>query len=116
MRVYLWLMPLESMVNPLKSRSLLLMLVVIGALAWGATQVMQTAPESESPAENAAEPAESSLLTIDPAEMQKPWQGDLDGMIERRMIRVLTVNSKTFYFVDKGTQRGSAVDLSSRSS
>jgi len=99
------------MVNPLKSRSLLLILVVIGALAWGATQVMQTAPESESPAEPAAEPAESALLTIDPAELQKPWQGDLDGMIERRMIRVLTVNSKTFYFVDKGTQRGSTVDF-----
>ncbi len=32
-------------------------------------------------------------------------------MIERRLIRVLTVNSKTFYFVDKGTQRGSTVDF-----
>ena len=42
--------------------------------------------------------------------MQKPWTGDLDGMIERRVIRVLTVNSKTFYFIDKGTQRGTVVD------
>jgi membrane-bound lytic murein transglycosylase MltF len=50
-------------------------------------------------------------LTIDLAEMQKPWTGDLDGMIERRVIRVLTVNSKTFYFHDKGTQRGTVVDL-----
>ena len=31
-------------------------------------------------------------------------------MIERRVIRVLTVNSKTFYFVDKGVQRGIVVD------
>src|SRR5689334_2243133 len=45
-------------------------------------------------------------LTIDPAQMQKPWTGDLDGMIERHVIRVLTVNSKTFYFQDKGTLRG----------
>ncbi len=34
------------------------------------------------------------------------WTGDLDGMTERRMIRVLTVYSKTVYFVDKGTERG----------
>ena len=31
-------------------------------------------------------------------------------MIERRLIRVLTVNSKTIYFVDKGVLRGTAVD------
>ena len=50
-------------------------------------------------------------LTIDPKQMQKPWKGDLDGMIERRVIRVLTVNSKTFYFNDRGTLRGTVVDF-----
>ena len=55
--------------------------------------------------------AAGGTLTIDPAAMQKPWTGDLDGMIERQVIRVLTVNSKTFYFHDKGTQRGVAVDF-----
>ena len=45
-------------------------------------------------------------LTIKPEEAMKPWTGDLDGMIERRVIRILTVYSKTFYFVDKGTPRG----------
>src|SRR6186997_1334228 len=54
--------------------------------------------------------ATGATLTIDPAELQKPWTGDLDGMIERRVIRVLTVNSKTFYFVDKGVSRGIVVD------
>ena len=54
--------------------------------------------------------AGGAALNIDLAAMQKPWTGDLDGMIERRVIRVLTVNSKTFYFVDKGVQRGIAVD------
>ena len=38
------------------------------------------------------------------------WTGDLDGMIERRVIRVLTTYSKTNYFVDKGTQRGLVYD------
>ena len=34
------------------------------------------------------------------------WTGDLDGMVERRVIRVLTVYSKTTFFVDKGAQMG----------
>ncbi len=50
-------------------------------------------------------------LTIDPAMMMKPWKGDLDGMINRKVIRVLSVNSKTFYFQDKGTQRGATYDI-----
>lgn len=41
----------------------------------------------------------------------KPWTGDLDGMIERGFIRVLTTYSKTFYFVDKGVQRGAIPDI-----
>ena len=45
-------------------------------------------------------------LTISPKEAMEPWTGDLEGMIERGFIRVLTVYSKTFYFVDKGVQRG----------
>jgi membrane-bound lytic murein transglycosylase MltF len=40
----------------------------------------------------------------------KPWTGDLDGMLKRRMIRVLVPYSKTFFFVDKGTQRGISHD------
>jgi membrane-bound lytic murein transglycosylase MltF len=38
----------------------------------------------------------------------KKWTGDLDGMIKRRQIRILVPYSKTFYFVDRGTQRGLA--------
>ena len=59
----------------------------------------------------ASQKASGGTLTIDPAAMQKPWTGDLEGMIERGLIRVLTVNSKTFYFHDKGTQRGTVVDF-----
>jgi membrane-bound lytic murein transglycosylase MltF len=38
--------------------------------------------------------------------VEQPWTGDYDGMVKRRRIRVLVTNSKTFYFVDKGTPRG----------
>ena len=37
---------------------------------------------------------------------EKAWTGDLDGMVERRKIRVLVPYSKTFYFLDGATQRG----------
>jgi membrane-bound lytic murein transglycosylase MltF len=50
-------------------------------------------------------------LNISPEEMMKPWTGDLDGMVERGVIRVLTVYSKTFYFVNKGVQRGAVPDI-----
>jgi len=49
-------------------------------------------------------------LTIDPATVMQPWKGDLDQMVERRMIRVLVVPSQTFYFNDHGTQRGITYD------
>jgi membrane-bound lytic murein transglycosylase MltF len=47
-------------------------------------------------------------LALDPITTR--WTGDFDGMRERRMIRVLTVYSKTLYFIDKGTPRGTAYD------
>ncbi len=39
------------------------------------------------------------------------WTGDLEGMVERRRIRILVVPSRTSYFVDKGQQRGISYDL-----
>ena len=65
----------------------------------------------------AAEPKSSAQtqqrqkLTLKMDEAMKPWKGDLEGMIDRKVIRVLTTYSKTFYFMDKGTQRGAAYDI-----
>ena len=58
----------------------------------------------------AAPEADDGTLTINIDALRSSWTGDLDGMIERRAIRVLTVNSKTIYFVDKGVLRGTAVE------
>jgi len=41
----------------------------------------------------------------------KPWIGDFGEMAEKRQIRVLVVYSKTFYFLDRGRQRGISFDL-----
>src|SRR5262249_17905506 len=59
-------------------------------------------PVHAADAGESAEKPQSGKLTVDPREIQKPWTGDLDGMLQRRIIRVLTVYSKTFYFTDKG--------------
>ena len=40
----------------------------------------------------------------------KPWSGDFDGMLERRVVRVLVPYSRTLYFNDKGAQRGLVAD------
>jgi membrane-bound lytic murein transglycosylase MltF len=39
------------------------------------------------------------------------WTGDLDQLIKRRFIRVLVAHSKTFFFVDRGTPRGTSYDV-----
>ena len=54
---------------------------------------------------------DDGALSLDIAAANKPWKGDLDGMIERGLIRVLVVPSRTFYFVDKGVQKGATYDL-----
>lgn len=41
----------------------------------------------------------------------KPWTGDFDAMLERRVIRVLVPYSRTLYFVDKGQERGLTAEL-----
>src|SRR5262249_45050558 len=39
------------------------------------------------------------------------WKGDFDGMKKRRLIRVLVPYSKTFYYVEKGRQRGISYEV-----
>ncbi len=41
----------------------------------------------------------------------KPWKGDYDGMVQRRMIRVLVVYNKMAYTVDRGAQQGLTYDV-----
>jgi membrane-bound lytic murein transglycosylase MltF len=63
------------------------------------------------------EPA-SSRLTLEQIQQELgipvisiPWSGDLDGMVERRLIRVLTVYGLGRYFVDGGRERGITYEL-----
>ena len=53
-----------------------------------------------------AAPAEVRQLPTE----NKPWTGDFDGMVERRLIRVLVPYSRTLYYNDKGRERGITAD------
>ena len=57
-------------------------------------------------------PAAETDATPDEALLEnKPWIGDFNEMAEKRQIRVLVVYGKTFYFLDRGQQRGISYDL-----
>jgi membrane-bound lytic murein transglycosylase MltF len=62
---------------------------------------------AQATAEEAPEPApEATPLPAGLAPIVKPFKGDLDGMVKRRLIRVLTVQNPILYFVDRGREVG----------
>jgi membrane-bound lytic murein transglycosylase MltF len=79
-------------------------------LAWLAGLIVLSAAAPVFAQNEASKKPDREDLTIDPATMMQPWKGDLDGMIDRRVIRVLTVPSKNTYFQDRGRQRGATYD------
>ena len=60
----------------------------------------------------AVQPEDSpDALEVNIESIMQPWKGDQPGMLDRRVIRVLTTYSKTFFFIDKGQQRGATHDI-----
>ena len=57
------------------------------------------------PAATRAEPPRQLNLT------SKPWTGDFDKMLERRIIRIYMPYSRSQYFIDKGRERGLGAEL-----
>jgi membrane-bound lytic murein transglycosylase MltF len=43
--------------------------------------------------------------------VSEKFSGDLDEMVARRIVRMGVAANRTFYFVDKGTQRGAAYEM-----
>ena len=60
---------------------------------------------AQQPASTTAE--KSRQLVLD----TKPWTGDFDQMIERRVVRVLAPFSRTLFYNDKGRERGFTAEL-----
>ena len=62
-----------------------------------------SAADAPTPAKASAKPRQLALSV-------KPWTGDFERMIERRMIRVLAPYSRTLYFNERGRERGISAD------
>ncbi len=73
------------------------------------TAVAQPPPAKKTPAGPAPAGGQHTIAIAD-VPSSALWTGDLDGMIKRREIRVLTTYNKTGYFIDKGVQRGITYD------
>ena len=70
-------------------------------------QAASTARAAEPPAKSVATGDDVRQLTV----ANKPWTGDFDKMLERRMIRVYAPYSRSLYYIDKGRERGIAAEL-----
>jgi membrane-bound lytic murein transglycosylase MltF len=104
---------LDSPGMPAMTKRLLVALfaVLCCAVALPAARAQQAAAPAATA--TAAPAAKSDLSGKTRGELRahlRKWTGDFDGILQRRVLRVLVVNSKTQYYVDKGLQRGTAYE------
>ena len=55
--------------------------------------------------------AQEPLVPESVASLNPAWHGDLDGMLDRGLIRFLLVYGDMFYFLDHGVQKGVGYEL-----
>jgi membrane-bound lytic murein transglycosylase MltF len=81
--------------------------------AASATAAAAAQPAAATPApEESLEPApEATPPPEGLAPLVEPFKGDLDGMVKRRLVRVLTVQNPILYFVDRGREVGITYEL-----
>src|SRR3569832_263710 len=72
-----------------------------------ATSAPAAAPAAAKPEEEFSTPVYETVLPEDlRSVIDTSFTGDFDEMVKRRIIRVGVTFNRTFYFIDKGTQRG----------
>ncbi|MDJ0918528.1 MAG: transporter substrate-binding domain-containing protein, partial [Woeseiaceae bacterium] len=107
----------EHCVRAAKSLFLTLLLAA-GLSACSSDKEEPTAGEpasSETGPDSVAEtPAIEDVLPVSYREMWAPWVGDFDGMVERRVIRVVTPYGGYMYYFEDGEPKGAAWELASR--
>ena len=86
-----------------------------GALLMASGVLLITLPAAaQAPAKTPAQPPAAAPSPAKPRQLStdnKPWTGDFDKMLERRMIRVLVPFSRSLYYSDKGHERGITAEL-----
>jgi len=93
----------------------LAVLLAVAAVACGGQQETPAPPAATVPAADDAPipPTASPFDALPPAARQlveKPFTGDLDELIKRRVIRVAVTFNRTHYFIDQGQERGLAFE------
>jgi membrane-bound lytic murein transglycosylase MltF len=81
----------------------------------GQAPAPSVAPAAREPAGEAEAPlpppaVESDLPEGVRAVMYRPFTGDFDEMVKRRLVRLGVTFNRSFYFIDKGVQRGAAYE------
>ena len=83
-------------------------LLLVALLLLGIATASAQAPAPTTPAAApASTPVKARQLTV----TNKPFTGDFDAMLERRIIRVYAPYSRSLYFIDKGRERGLGAEL-----
>jgi membrane-bound lytic murein transglycosylase MltF len=82
---------------------------MVGAAAGGTDTLARVAPSGNVASDQPIPPVPSPYDAL-PEEsrelLDKPFTGDFDAMVKRRLIRAGVVFNRTQYFIDKGVQRG----------
>lgn len=104
------LKPIQHMFDTTTQHFFGIALVLFGAAAWSADATDPVEPPPVAMDATDAMP-EAPLEDIWPA-LSEPWFGDLDAMVERGEIRILTSFTLGSYFIDRGRQRGIVYELS----
>ena len=86
--------------------------LLVAFLIVGCSAAKEPPPPKESAEEEPLPPPvyESALPEDMRSGVNMPFTGDYDAMVRRRLIRVGVTFNRTFYFVDKGAQRGLAYE------
>lgn len=80
-------------------------LLAILAISVGACLSLPRVADAQEPE------AQRSVIPDEYGVALQPWSGDYDGMLQRRMIRVVVPYSMTHFFLDGATERGIAASM-----
>ena len=84
---------------------------LVVTLVWlmaGCTKAPTTSPSQP---QTSVSPINSELREMSMERLLMPFMGDFEAMKERRVVRVLVVHNRMFYFLDGGQERGLTHDI-----
>jgi membrane-bound lytic murein transglycosylase MltF len=86
-----------------------LMATVLGVLGCGKSDPQRTGretPAAASPIQHRPEDVQSLVLPEEVSGVVESWSGDLDGMIDRKLVRVAVARGGFFFYIHEGRQYG----------